>query len=194
MMLPAIEHVELTAPQVAPAAEPIASHWSQSISFNEVTMPRASRLGPTQPVVTDPEIRAALLGRPTKYKEEFNQLVLEDMLQGYTLSAFAGRLCVAPSTVHEWMQSFPEFSRAVARGKALRQRTWETEGLTIARTGGSGSQATMVIFGLKNMGSDEWRDKQEVSHSGQISLGSLVETSMKTIEGTVIKDETAVDD
>ena len=116
-------------------------------------------------------------------------MVIEDMLQGYTLSAFAGRVGVCPSTVKNWMAAFPDFMASVARGKAARQRTWETEGLSIAHTGGTGSQATMVIFGLKNMGSDEWADKQEVKHSGQVSLGALVETSMKTIEGTVIEAE-----
>ena len=180
------------APGEAVYKDATPSHWSNSITFSEVTMPLATKHGPTQPVVFDPEVRAALLGRPTKYKEEFNQLVLEDMLAGYTLSAFAGRLCVAPSTVKEWMASFPEFQAAVSRGKAMRQRTWETEGISIARTGGTGSQATMVIFGLKNMGTDEWRDKQEVAHSGQMTLAAALQASLKSLPEPEMKDITPI--
>ena len=52
------------------------------------------------------------------------------------------------------------------------------------------------IFGLKNMGTDEWKEKQEVAHSGQVTLAALVESSIKdvspsvgpTIEGTTEKE------
>ena len=49
------------------------------------------------------------------------------------------------------------------------------------RTGGTGSQVNMIYNGLKNQGSSEWREKQEVQHSGAISLARLVESSLKNI-------------
>jgi len=32
---------------------------------------------------------------------------------------------------------------------------------------------TLVIFGLKNMAPDEWREKQELQHSGSIDITKL---------------------
>jgi hypothetical protein len=128
-------------------------------------------------------------GRPSLYDPRYCDEVIVHMEQGYSLASFSDYILVNRDTIHEWTRVHPDFSDAVARGKAARLKFWEKLGIEVAQTGGNGSQATMVIFGLKNMGSDEWRDKQEVTHSGQLSLTSLVEASMKTIEGRIIEPD-----
>jgi hypothetical protein len=103
----------------------------------------------------------AIEGRPTLYRPEYCKLVLEDMAKGFSLTAFAGLVGVDRKTISDWMDVHPEFYLACTRGKALQLRKWEVDAHRVAKDGGGGGAATMVIFGLKNMGGDEWREKQD---------------------------------
>jgi hypothetical protein len=119
-------------------------------------------------------------GRPAKYEPAYCDDVIQRMSQGFSLSAYSNYIQVARKTISEWEASYPEFSLAVAHAKAARLQFWEKLAIEVAQTGGDGSQATMIIFGLKNMGSDEW--KERIEHSGTITLAALVESSLKSIE------------
>jgi hypothetical protein len=103
------------------------------------------------------------------------------MLEGYSFSACAGFFGVSYDTLYAWCERHADFAEARARGKSARLATWEGHALDVMRTGGNGSQVTMIYNGLKNQGSSEWREKQEVQHSGAISLASLVESSLKNV-------------
>ena len=56
---------------------------------------------------------------------------------------------------------YEEFSDGRQRAKAKLARWWEDRGRKVADEGGSGGQATMVMFGLKNLAPDDFRDKTE---------------------------------
>ena len=128
---------------------------------------------------TSRERLPASIGRPSKYNPSYCDQVVTTMAKGYSLTAFAGKLGVARSTINEWMAQHPEFSEAVSRAKASRLYSWETEALRTARNGGRGGKATMIIFGLKNMGTDEWRDKTEVGHMLDLSMAELLDGMKK---------------
>lgn len=123
--------------------------------------------------------RKGVGGRPTKYDPRFCDMLLEDMKQGFSITAFAGSIGVARSTINEWAEAHPEFSEALDTGKAVRLRFWEQTAINVAAkgTGGPGA-ASVITFGLKNMGGDEWKDKQEVEHIG--ALGVTYVTSPAT--------------
>ena len=104
------------------------------------------------------------MARPTKYKPEYCEAVVRHMSDGASLTSFAAEIDVARSTINEWMEAHPEFSEAVKRAKAKCAAWWEKKG----REGASGEAAvnpTLVIFGLKNMASEDWREKQEIDHT-----------------------------
>lgn len=105
-------------------------------------------------------------GRPSKYKPEFCEQVVEDMGQGYSLTAFAGSIGVHRDTLLEWQQKHPEFSGAVKRGQAARTR--KLEGDLLAAD--SGPTVTSRIFALKNAAPDEWKDKQTIGGDGDAPL------------------------
>lgn len=107
-----------------------------------------------------------MAGRPSKYDPAFCDELLEFMGQGYSLTAFAGHISVARSTINEWMAAHPEFSEAVKIGQAKRTLKLE-QGLL---SGDSGPKVTSHIFALKNADPEGWRDKQEVEHSGGVSV------------------------
>lgn len=100
-------------------------------------------------------------GRPSKYKPEYCELVLADMAQGFSLTAFAGLIGTNRQTLLNWQEAHPEFLDAVTRGKALQLRAWEMDARNIARGNGGPGASTMVVFGLCNLGGGEWRNKHE---------------------------------
>lgn len=107
-------------------------------------------------------------GRPTKYRETYCNEVIETMATGLSLTAFAGDVGVARSTINEWMGEHPEFSEAVKVGQAKRVHYLERTMLD----GEAGPRVTARIFALKNADPEEWRDKREVQHSGSIDTQS----------------------
>jgi hypothetical protein len=126
-------------------------------------------------------------GRPTDYRPEYCEMVVEDMETGYSLAAFAGLIGVARRTITEWCAVHPEFSLAVSRGKAARLRKWETAAMQGAYTQ-KGGNATLIIFGLSNAGrgaageEDEWTAKTEVKHSGTVGSYDLTKISDEDLE------------
>lgn len=102
------------------------------------------------------------VGRPTKYEERFCDELIAFMGLGYSLTAFAGSISVARSTINVWMAENPEFSEAARIGQA--KRTMALETTLIA--GETGPKVTGHMFALKNADPDGWRDKTETELSG----------------------------
>lgn len=102
------------------------------------------------------------VGRPSKYSKHYCDEVIACMSLGFSLTAFAGEIGVARSTINEWMEVHPEFSEAVKKGKAKRTLSLEKRLLTAD----SGPVVTSSIFALKNADPDEWREKQTQEHTG----------------------------
>lgn len=102
------------------------------------------------------------VGRPSKYDPAFCDALIDFMGKGYSLTAFAGSICVARSTINEWMGEHPEFSEAARVGQA--RRTMALEATLIA--GETGPKVTGHMFALKNADPEGWRDKAEVEVTG----------------------------
>jgi hypothetical protein len=100
------------------------------------------------------------------------------MSQGASATSFAASIDVDRSTITEWADNHPEFSTAVKRAKARCAAWWEAQG----RLGAIGEvkvNPTLVIFGLKNMAADDWREKQEVEHSGSIDVNKMSDEELE---------------
>jgi transposase-like protein len=104
-------------------------------------------------------------GRPSYYHPSYCDVVEAAMENGKSFEACAGIIGVMPQTLYNWKREHPEFLEAAARGKAKRLDWWESCACSVARVGGTGGQATMIQFGLRNQSETEWRDKQAVEHS-----------------------------
>lgn len=104
-------------------------------------------------------------GRPTKYRPEYCQMVIDHMEEGASLTSFAAEIDVGRSTITLWADEHPEFMAAVTRAKAKCAAWWEKVGRNLALTGEG--NATMVVFGLKNMSADDWREKQALELTGK---------------------------
>lgn len=101
-------------------------------------------------------------GRPTKYKPEYCDLVIEKMNQGFSKEAMAGHIGISKSTLYEWTKKHKEFSNAIKEGVELSRVFWEDIGITGVLAGQG--NATMWAFNMKNRFG--WADKKEIEHKG----------------------------
>jgi hypothetical protein len=103
-------------------------------------------------------------GRPTKYKQEMCQQVIDAMAQGLSKEAAAAEIGICDDTFHRWVKEIPEFSDAVKEGTRQNLLFWEKLGLSGATGALSGFNATTWIFNMKNRFG--WSDKQQVETNG----------------------------
>src|SRR6516165_2364921 len=79
--------------------------------------------------------------RPTLYRPEFCQKVIDFCAQGYSLTAFAGEIGVSRDCLTKWGKAHPDFLLAVGVAKAKATLWHDTQGLRIAQYGGAPGQA-----------------------------------------------------
>lgn len=110
-------------------------------------------------------------GRPSIYDPAYCEQAIAVLADGFSMTALAGEIGVARSTVYEWVEHHQDFSDAIKIGQAKAVLWWEKANRNLAITGEG--NATACIFGLKNRAADEWRDKIETQHSGELAISKL---------------------
>lgn len=68
------------------------------------------------------------IGRPSKYKPEFCDKVLELALEGGGWADYAAEFNIDRKTLYDWAAAHPEFSSALSRAKVLEQCWWQDAG------------------------------------------------------------------
>lgn len=127
-------------------------------------------------------------GRPTKYKPEYCQEAYKLCLLGMTDKQLAKFFEVDEATLNRWKIEHPKFRESLKDGKersdaevakTLRQRAlgYEVDDIKVSAKGDVidykrhiPGDVTACIFWLKNRRTENWRDKQEVEHSGEVHL------------------------
>ena len=71
---------------------------------------------------------AEVVGRPTKYKEEYNEQAYKLCLLGATDAKLGDFFDVTETTINNWKEEFPEFFESIKKGK-LRADSEIAEGL-----------------------------------------------------------------
>lgn len=114
------------------------------------------------------------LGRPTKYKPEYCEQVVDFMSKGYSLEAFAGSIGHHKQTVYEWRDAHPDFGDSIKRAFDVCRVYWEKLALDCVYLNGENEKfnATVWLFNMKNRFG--WRDQQSIEHTGKLSLEQLI--------------------
>jgi len=115
--------------------------------------------------------------RPSTYRPEYCERATEYLAKGHSLTAFAGNIGVVLASVSNWMERYPDFKTAVHIGLQKGAETWENLLLNTAVK--NRGNVAAAIFGLKNRGATEWRDR--VEYQGGISL-ELTDARKKLVE------------
>lgn len=134
---------------------------------------------------------ATKTGRPSKYKPEFAAQAKKLCVLGATDIEIADFFEVDVRTIYRWKAEFDEFCQSlkiakteaderVERSLYARANGYEHNEVDIRVVNGLIVQTpirkyyppdtTAAIFWLKNRKPDEWRDKQEVQHSGEMRV------------------------
>jgi transposase len=69
------------------------------------------------------------IGRPTKYRDEFPDMLEKHMAKGLSIEAFAGVISISKDTIYRWVdekKGHKAFSDAFKRGKAKTILYWES--------------------------------------------------------------------
>jgi len=126
------------------------------------------------------------VGRPTKYKSEYNEMVEKLCRLGATDKQIGDFFNVTEQTINNWKESEPEFFESIKRGKeesdanvanSLYHRAIGYEHLEDKIFNNNGvpmivptikhypPDPTSGIFWLKNRQPKNWREKQEVENT-----------------------------
>lgn len=122
-------------------------------------------------------------GRPSGYTDAMCREVVSLMAEGLSLTAAMAELGFHRQTAYDWQEKFPEFSDAVKLGQSKRQLFLERR-LFRAEVG---PVVTSTIFALKNTGTGDWRDKQELDHTS--SDGSMTPARIELVALAPLDDD-----
>jgi hypothetical protein len=118
-----------------------------------------------------------MIGRPSKYKEEYCKMLEEHMGTGLSFESFGGKIDVCEDTLFEWKKVHPDFSESYKRGRLKSMLHWEEMGHDMVLAGQG--NATCWIFNMKNRFG--WKDKteQDLNVKGLQGLVGLETTNEK---------------
>ena len=159
-------------------------------------------------------------GRPTKYQDHTEVAVEYMAKEGMTDKQMATRLGVSEVSFNAWKKEHEEFLKSLKTGKSKADDRVEKslyknavgynykahKPMSISDGNGEGSHVEIVeytehipaqtvaqIFWLKNRRPAQWRDKQEVEHSGEITetkkydLSNLSDEDLKKLDDVTKK-------
>jgi transposase-like protein len=132
-----------------------------------------------------------------KYSEEMKETLAKLIKKGSTVTSACNSVGINKTTFYDWMKNKVDFSNAVkeaqsvanakienalfktAHGytvtekeyRSMQMRGFETEKKLVKTTKKKVlPNVTAQIFWLKNRNSEEWRDRQDIEHSGEVGV------------------------
>ncbi|MDY0071807.1 MAG: hypothetical protein RBR77_04075 [Thauera sp.] len=127
-------------------------------------------------------------GRPTAYREEFNEQAYKLCLLGATDAEMADFFGVSEQTLNAWKKAHGGFLESITRGKLLADATvaeklyqraigyeheavkimqYQGEELLVPYTERYPPDTQAASLWLRNRQPSKWRDKQELEHTGK---------------------------
>ena len=106
------------------------------------------------------------MGRPTKYKPEMCETVIELMKEGASQQEVLAVLDISNDTFYRWKKENEEFSETIKRGIQLSQAWWERKG----RISLDDRQFNSTLWYMNMKNRFKWADKQEVKNEGNVTI------------------------
>jgi hypothetical protein len=106
-------------------------------------------------------------GRPTLYRREMCDRLVEAMANGLTAEAAAARIGISARSLFNWQKQHPEFLQAIQEGRQRSQLWWEERALAMAS--GEAGNTQIVMLGLRNRSraATGWNnDTVKLEHTG----------------------------
>ncbi len=130
------------------------------------------------------------VGRPTAYRPEMCEQMVEAMAGGHSAEAGAAKIGISARSLFEWQKVHPEFLQAVQEGRHRAMLFWETLAIDVAR--GKPGNSQMITLALKNRSraASGWHhDIQKTELTG--ADGGAIQTEVKTTIDASVLDPAA---
>lgn len=129
-----------------------------------------------------------VFGRPTKFKSEYCDIVIELGKNGDSLAQMAAHFNVARSTIDKWAEDNECFSEALSIAKTHCQSWWEEAAQKGIYLGGSGFNAAVWKTTMQARFREDYTERQEIHQTGAIShnvsIGELTDEQLAAIAAT----------
>lgn len=112
--------------------------------------------------------RPYVTGRPTDYRPEYCQMLIDHMSDGYSFETFAPKAKVSVKSIYNWVDQHPAFLQAKKDGKSASRLFWESLGVDAAKGKIENFSAACWIFNMKNR--FQWSDRKEVKMKAKMSI------------------------
>lgn len=101
------------------------------------------------------------VGRPSKFKPEYCEQLIQHMGEGFSFESFAGKIGTHRDTLYEWEKVHPEFSDAKKAATEACRLWWEEKGMQglFSEYQGRKMNSALWIFNMKNR--FKWKDRIE---------------------------------
>ena len=113
-----------------------------------------------------------IMGRPSEYRPEFCEQVIEYGSRGKSVAWMAAELGVSRECIYEWARVHPEFSDAITQAKLKSQRWWEDMGQDnmLLPPGQGTMNASIWSRSMAARFPEDWREKQETTLKGGVTI------------------------
>lgn len=112
-------------------------------------------------------------GRPTDYRPEYCDIVVELGKHGVSKEEMALELGISVTTFYTWQAANEEFLKAVKQAEGESIGWWKKEGRTNLKD--KDFSATLWYMNMKNRFG--WKDKTETEHSGSVEIKNIKDMS-----------------
>lgn len=102
------------------------------------------------------------MGRPSKYREEFCDLLIEHMAKGLSFESFAGTQRVSRAVLYNWEEMHPEFLDAKKIGLEMNRLWWEKQGIDGLWTHENGPKFNTGLWIFNMVNRHGWLNKSQV--------------------------------
>jgi transposase-like protein len=137
-------------------------------------------------------------GRPSKYKPEYCEQLIEHMEQGLSFEAFAGSIGVCKQTLYTWTEEHEEFLDAKKRATEKSRLFWEKMGIdniiNVSEFKGDSTSlnSAVWVFNMKNRFG--WRDKQPDEHDVVVNnfaklSDEELDKEIEKLDSEIMKDD-----
>lgn len=119
----------------------------------------------------------AKVGRPTEYKPEYCERVIEFMRSGAALVEVADDLDICVDTLAEWRKKHPEFAEAIKKGIKKSEAWWVRNGRVNLEN--KDFSATLWYMNMKNRFG--WADKKEVTQTTEVTISEETKRKVRNV-------------
>ena len=117
-------------------------------------------------------------GRPTEYRQEMCDQVIELLKEGASIEEIGLDLNCGYSTVYQWMDRHPEFAEAVKKGREYSKGWWLKEGRQNLKT----KEFNSNLYALNMKNRHGWADKTESTNTHNINVNEFHEKVRNNID------------